>query len=124
MPCIACIGPFVYGWACVGENVSGEKVEEEEEEGGGEGEGEGYKMAMDDTVRFGGYTNSTESPRHVERTLLLYHSFQKVVYGLEFNERRNVKPAIVRLARVDFTDAWGGSAFKRALNEVVFPMGG
>lgn len=78
---------------------------------------------MDDMVEFRGQTYSTESPRHVERTLLLYYFFQKVMYGLELNERRNVKPAIVRLARVDLAHAWCWSAYERALEEVVFPMG-
>lgn len=68
-------------------------------------------------------TYSTETPSGVERTLILDHLFQIFVYGLEFNERRNKKPAIVCLARVDFTDARGRSAFERALKEVVFPMG-
>ena len=82
-----------------------------------------WKMSMDDTADFGNHTYSAESPRHVERTLLLYHFFQKVVYGLEFNERRNVKPAIVCLAREDFTDTRGRSAFKGASKEVILPMG-
>ena len=68
-------------------------------------------------------TYSTEAPSSVERTLILDHFFQIFVYGLEFNERRNEKPAIVCLARVDFIDARGRSAFERALKEVVFPMG-
>lgn len=78
---------------------------------------------MDNKVGFRGQTYSTESPSHVERTLLLYYFFQKFMYGLEFNERRNVKPAIVRLARIDLAHAWCRSAYERALEEVVFPMG-
>lgn len=68
-------------------------------------------------------TNSAESPCHIEWTLLLYHFFQQVVYGLELSESRNVKPAIVCLVRVEFTDARGRSAFERALKEVVLPIG-
>jgi len=45
-------------------------------------------------MEFESQTYSAESPRYVERTLLLYHFFQKVMYGLEFGQRRNVKPAI------------------------------
>lgn len=74
-------------------------------------------------MEFESQTYSAKSPRYVERTLLLYHFFQKVMYGLEFGQRRNVKPAIVRLARVDFTDSGGRSAFERALKEMIFPMG-
>lgn len=68
-------------------------------------------------------TYSAETPSNIKRTFILNHIFQKFVYGLEFNERRNVKPAIVRLTRVDFSDARGGSAFKWTWKEVVLPMG-
>ena len=79
-------------------------------------------MDIDDTVEFSDPTHSTESPRHIKRTLLFYHFFQKAVYGLEFDERRNVKPAVVLLTRVDFTDAGGRSTFEGALKEVVLPV--
>lgn len=79
-------------------------------------------MDIDDTVTYSDPTYSTESPCHVKGTLLLYDVFQKVVYGLELNERRNVKPAVVLLTRVDFTDARCRSAFEGALEEVVLPM--
>ena len=68
-------------------------------------------MNIDGTAGFSGPTYSNESPCHVERTLIFYHFLQKGVYRLEFNERRNVKPAVVLLTRVDFTDAGGRSTF-------------
>ena len=79
-------------------------------------------MDIDGTVGFRGPTYSTEPPCHVERTLIFYHFFQKSVYRLEFNEGRNVKPAIVLLTRVHFTDAGRRSTFEWALKEVILPM--
>ena len=79
-------------------------------------------MNVDNTAAFSGPTYSTESPCRVKRTLLFYYFSQKIVYGLEFNERRNVKPTFVLLTRVDFTDAGGRSTFEWALKEVVLPM--
>ena len=82
-----------------------------------------WGMAANSKGRINDQTYSAEPPSNIKWTLILNHVFQKCVYGLEFNERRNVKPAIVYLTRVDFTDAGGGSAFKGARKEVVLPMG-
>ena len=83
----------------------------------GVGSGCGFRGRIKDQ------TYSAESPSNIKWTLIFNHVFQKFVYRLEFDKRRNVEPAIVRLARIDFTDARGGSAFKRAWKEVVLPMG-
>ena len=83
----------------------------------------GQQITMHNRAGFKDQTYSTKPPSNVERSFFLYHFFQKVVYGLEFNERRNVKPAVVCLAMVDFADARGRPAFERALEEMVFPMG-
>ena len=84
--------------------------------------GKGENMDIDGTVEFNGPTHSTKPPRHIKRPLIFNHFLQKAVHRLELNERRNVKPAIVLLTRVDFADAGRRSAFQRALKEMIFPM--
>lgn len=74
-------------------------------------------------TEFDSQTYSAESPGQVEWAFLLYHFLQKVMYGLNFHQRRNVKPATVGLARVEITDTGGRAAFQRTLKEVIVPMG-
>ena len=77
---------------------------------------------MNDEVGRMDQTYTTESPRYIERTLLVYHLFQEVVCGLELDESRNVIVTEVSLLGIDFTDAGGWLAFQRTVEEMVFPM--